>query len=100
MIKELHELDKHWATKKGLHKTDPKIQALKLVEEVGELANALLRDNERNILDALGDIQVVMIILHQQLGIEPDATLHYAYEQIKHRTGKIKKGVFIKTEEL
>lgn len=99
MIKELHELVKHWSKDKGLDKTDVKVQTLKLMEEVGELANALLRGDERNILDALGDIQVVMIIIHQQLEIEADATLHYAYEQIKHRTGKMKKGVFIKDNE-
>lgn len=91
---------KVWSKEKNLDKADPFKQFTKLQEEIGELADGLLRNNPDTIIDSLGDIQVVLIILHQQLGFEMDETLQVAYDQIKNRTGKTIDGVFIKDEDL
>jgi NTP pyrophosphatase (non-canonical NTP hydrolase) len=93
MRKEILE----WAKPKGLLNPDfaPK-QFIKLVEEVGELANAILKDNKAEQIDALGDIQVVLNILAEQLGFDLDECLKSAYEEIKNRTGKTINGTFIK----
>lgn len=99
-ITELIKEVKHWSLTKKLDEQDPKIQTLKLMEEVGELAEALLKNNTLALIDALGDIQVVLIILHQQLGWELEQTLQYAYNQIKERKGEIIKGVFVKEEDI
>lgn len=99
-ITELIEGVKHWSLTKKLDEQDPKIQTLKLMEEVGELAEALLKNKTLALIDALGDIQVVLIILHQQLGWELEQTLQYAYDQIKERKGEIIKGVFVKEEDI
>jgi NTP pyrophosphatase (non-canonical NTP hydrolase) len=71
-------------------------QLLKLSEEVGELCSAYLKNKDAEIIDAIGDIQVVLIILSKQLGVDYDKCLEIAYEQIKHRTGKTINGIFIK----
>ena len=86
-----------WAEPKGLLNPDfaPK-QFIKLVEEVGELANAILKGNKAEQVDALGDIQVVLNILSEQLGFDLDECLKSAYEEIKNRTGKTINGTFIK----
>ena len=93
MRKEILE----WAKPKGLLNPDfaPK-QFIKLVEEVGELANAILKDNKAEQIDALGDIQIVLNILAEQLGFDLDECLKSAYEEIKNRTGKTINGTFIK----
>jgi NTP pyrophosphatase (non-canonical NTP hydrolase) len=74
-------------------------QALKLTEEVGELASAILKNNEEKIIDAIGDIQVVLIILAAQLNLNYDKCLEIAYEEIKNRKGKTVNGTFIKESE-
>jgi len=86
-----------WAEPKGLLNPEfaPK-QFMKLVEEVGELSNAILKDNKAEQIDALGDINVVLIILAEQLGFDLDTCLEYAYNEIKNRKGKTINGSFIK----
>lgn len=86
-----------WAEPKGLLNPEfaPK-QFMKLVEEVGELSNAILKDDKAEQIDALGDIQVVLIILAEQLGFDLDTCLQCAYDEIKNRKGKTINGSFIK----
>lgn len=71
-------------------------QTLKLTEEVGELASAILKQDRHEQIDAIGDIQVVLIILCEQLGIDKDEALETAYNVIKNRKGKTVNGTFIK----
>jgi NTP pyrophosphatase (non-canonical NTP hydrolase) len=73
-----------WATERGLIKEEnaPK-QFIKLTEEVGELASALLKKDPYETIDAIGDIQVVLIILCEQLGINYKECLESAYNEFK-----------------
>lgn len=86
-----------WAEERDLlkEKNVPK-QFMKLSEEVGELANAILKKNRIEQIDAIGDIQVVLIILADQLRLDYDTCLEMAYEEIKNRKGKTVDGTFIK----
>ncbi len=86
-----------WANERQLISANnaPK-QALKLSEEVGELARAILKDNKEEQIDAIGDIQVVLIILAEQLEINYEEALKSAYEVIAKRKGKTVNGIFIK----
>ncbi len=94
---QIQKLITDWAGERDLLKEEnaPK-QLLKLQEEVGELAGAYLKNNQEEICDAIGDIQVVLIILCEQLGIDYNNCLIYAYEEIKNRTGRTVNGSFIK----
>ena len=86
-----------WAEPKGL--LNPQLapqQFMKLSEEVGELANAILKGNKIEQIDALGDIRVVITILAEQLGFDIDECEEIAYQEIKNRTGKTINGTFIK----
>ena len=86
-----------WANERGILIPDNATkQMLKLTEEVGELAGAIAKGNETDQIDAIGDIQVVLIILSEQLGINYKEALESAYNVIKNRTGKTINGVFIK----
>jgi hypothetical protein len=49
-----------------------------------------------NIIDAIGDVQVVLIILAAQYDLDVDDCLNTAYLQIKDRKGKTVNGIFIK----
>ena len=86
-----------WAKERGILIPDNATkQMLKLTEEVGELAGAIAKNNKIDQIDAIGDIQVVLIILSEQLGINYKEALESAYNVIKNRTGKTINGVFIK----
>jgi len=86
-----------WANDRELLKPENHTkQFIKLSEEVGELANALLKDNKDAQIDAIGDIQVVLIILAKQLGLDYNKCLESAYNEIKNRKGKTVNGTFIK----
>lgn len=95
------DLIEKWAKDRGIDKYENRFQqSLKLTEEVGELAGAILKNKTLEIIDAIGDIQVVLIILCQQLDISYDDALEMAWLTIKNRTGKTVNGTFIKDEEL
>jgi len=86
-----------WALDKGLITEDNlKQQALKTVEEVGELAKSILNNDMAEFVDAVGDVMVTLIILARQNGICALTCLQSAYDEIKGRTGKTVNGTFIK----
>lgn len=89
-----------WAVERGLHKADPAKQMLKLIEEVGELAAAMARDNQIEKLDSIGDIQVVLTVLCLQLGVDYWGCFENAYQVIKNRQGQMVNGVFVKNEDI
>ena len=70
-LKELQVLILRWAKEKDLLKFEnaPK-QRLKLLEEVGETAGAILKNNHDGIKEGIGDIFVVLVILAEQLSEE------------------------------
>jgi NTP pyrophosphatase (non-canonical NTP hydrolase) len=86
-----------WADERGLLREDfAKNQMLKVVEEIGELSAALVRDDIDEVIDAIGDSFITLIILSSQLGLEPEDCLRRAYDQIADRKGQTIDGVFIK----
>lgn len=99
-LKSIIEMVQKWSIDRKLNTTDPITQTVKLMEELGELASGLLKDKEEVVIDSLGDILVVLIILHQQLDLTFEETLSYAWNVIKDRKGKTENGVFIKEEDL
>ena len=50
--------------------------------------------------DEMGDVFVTLIILCEQIGVDPEECLSMAYEKIKIRSGKTINGQFIKEEDL
>ena len=62
-LQELQVLILQWAKEKDLLKFEnaPK-QRLKLLEEVGETAGAILKNDVKEIKDGIGDIFVVLAI--------------------------------------
>lgn len=85
-----------WAKKRGLNTADPNKQMLKVMEEVGEVASALAKDNKDELMDGIGDVMVTLIILAEQNGLTLNECLQTAYQQIANRTGKTVNGIFIK----
>ena len=86
-----------WAEDKGiLGKATPMSQFMKTVEEVGELANAIGRNDLEEIQDAIGDIAVTLIIQAQLNGLDFDNCVASAYSVISKRKGAMVNGIFVK----
>ena len=86
-----------WATERGLYVSgDPITQYVKLQEEAGELAQALLKDDQPEVIDAIGDMVVVLTNLAHQRGVTIEQCVNDAYNVISKRKGKMINGTFVK----
>ena len=89
-----------WAKERELLNADPTKQMLKLVEELGELAEGMAKDKPKAIEDSIGDIYVVLVILSAQLGLDINDCVEKVWEEIKDRKGEMINGVFVKESDL
>lgn len=106
--KELIEAVERWGENKGI--TGPNGagtasgQINKLSEEFSELVQAWKADDLGEMIDAIGDMQVVIILLCALLSDEYDmkisvtSCLQQAYNVISKRTGEMVDGQFVKDE--
>ena len=93
------QLIRDWAGERGLYsKGDKKTQYAKLMEESGELARAILKDDQAEFVDAIGDMVVVLTNLAHLGGTTIEECIDSAYEVISKRKGKMVNGTFVKDE--
>lgn len=122
-FKELKDKVLSWADDKDLlHSENADKQFMKFIEEVFEFKTEFyvwslyknfkhdknieqdfsVEESERwkNLKLEMGDIFVTLIILCEQLEIDPEECLEMAYKKISKRKGKTINGQFIKEEDL
>jgi NTP pyrophosphatase (non-canonical NTP hydrolase) len=93
----LFDCIREWANERGLYDGgDPKTQALKLVEEVGETCRAILKEDAKEMVDGIGDCVVVLTNLAELIGTPIEECMQIAYDEIKDRKGKMDNGTFKK----
>lgn len=93
---ELIEAVREWGHS---HKIDNALmQYCKTTEELSELAHEFTRGRQSGpeVIDALGDTTVCLIILADILGYDLVECLESAYNVIKERRGKTVGGSFVK----
>ena len=89
---------RNWAKARGLYaKGDTKTQFCKLMEEGGELGRAILKDDQVEFVDAIGDMVVVLTNLAHLGNTTIEACIDAAYAEIKTRKGKMENGTFVKS---
>ena len=66
------------------------------MEEAGELAEALLKNDRYEIKDAIGDMVVVLTNLAALEGMQIENCIESAYKEIANRKGKMENGTFVK----
>tara|TARA_R110002033_G_scaffold134782_1_gene174532 strand:+ start:69 stop:635 length:567 start_codon:yes stop_codon:yes gene_type:complete len=94
---ERFDLIRNWAAVRGIYDNgDNKTQYVKLMEEAGELAKALLKDDKPEIIDAIGDMVVVLTNLAHLEGLDIEDCIDSAYKEIADRKGKMINGTFVK----
>lgn len=97
---ELIEKIEQWAKDKGLDTADSSKQMLKVYEELGEVAAAIIRSDRASLRDGIGDTVVILIILAMQNDMDLFECLSCAYDEIKDRTGEMVNGTFVKSSDL
>lgn len=73
-------------------------QYVKLMEEAGELAASISRG--KDVEDDIGDMLVVLINIAERNNTTLFECLGVAWEDIKHRRGEMRDGIFVKQEDL
>ena len=90
---------RNWAEVRGIYENgDARTQYIKLQEEAGELAKAMLKDDQAEFVDAIGDMVVVLTNLAEQRNVRIETCIASAYNQISNRTGRMINGTFVKDE--
>jgi len=93
----VYDLIRQWATERGIYKSgDSKTQYTKLCEESGELARAILKKDRTELIDAIGDMVVVLTNLAALEGLKIEECVTSAYDVIKSRQGSMVNGTFVK----
>jgi len=87
-----------WAeARKIIPNSTPEVQLLKAISEMGELADATIKNDQEAIIDAVGDVMVCLINYCALQNINLVDCMEVAYDQIKNRKGTLlPNGVFKK----
>lgn len=87
-----------WAeARRIIPNSTPQAQFLKAVSEMGELSDALTKNDLEATQDAVGDVAVCLINMCALLDLDIVDCMAHAYDQIKDRRGTmLPSGVFVK----
>ena len=97
----IFNLIRSWAEVRGIFdKGNSHTQYVKLMEEAGELAQALLKKDMPEVKDAIGDMVVVLTNLAHLEGFTIEECIDSAYIEIINRKGKMVNGTFVKNIEV
>ena len=93
----IYDLIRQWADERGIYRNgDTKTQYIKLLEESGELARSILKNDKPEFIDAIGDMVVVLTNLAALEGLKIEDCVKSAYDVIASRKGNMINGTFVK----
>ena len=103
-MKDFDELEKRtklWFEQKGIvSKENVFKQFCKMIEEVGELAGGIFRDQKEETTDAVGDVFITLIGVCEDLDLDFKTCFETALEVVENRKTKTIDGKVIKEEDL
>ncbi len=87
-----------WAeARKIIPNSNPQTQLLKAISEMGELADATIKNDKEGIEDGIGDVMVCLIVYCALQDMNLTNCMQVAYDVIKNRKGSLlPNGVFVK----
>jgi len=91
-----------WAeARKIIPNSTPATQLLKAMSEIGELADATIKQDKLGIVDGVGDVMVCLVTYCVLQDIDLVSCMKGAYQEIKDRKGTLlPNGVFVKEQVL
>lgn len=95
------ELIRQWAHDRNIiDGASPQAQFVKLIEEIGELAEGIAKGRIEEVKDGIGDAVVVLTILAAQHDLLIEDCISFAHNEIKDRKGRMVNGTFVKESDL
>lgn len=96
-FEQLKEKVLQWGLEKNIITPQNHLKQLgKIMSELGEFSDEVIKENKQGQINELGDVFVTLIIIAEQLNLNPVKCLEIAYNKIKDRQGKTLNGTFIK----
>ena len=84
--------------RKIIPNSTPETQLLKAMSELGELADATIKNDKEAIVDSVGDVMVCLVNYCALQDINLVNCMEVAYDQIKNRKGTLlPNGLFVKS---
>ena len=75
-----------WSEARGIYERSSKhAQALKAVSEMGELADAVIKNDRDALQDAIGDVIVCLVNVAEMSGLDVSECCESAWHEIKDR---------------
>lgn len=98
---DLHLNIVRWGEARGILKNSTaQAQFMKSVSEMGEVADAVLKNDMAGVKDGVGDVVVCHMMMCEILGIDYLECIAHAWNEIKDRKGHMNSnGVFVKDTE-
>ena len=89
-----------WFNNRGITENGrPLSQAIKTLEELTTLFDALNKNDKHEVMDPVGDIYVTLRGVCLTYGIDMQECIEQAYEEIKDRKGYLTpEGIFVKDQ--
>ena len=75
-------------------------QFMKMVEEVGEVAECISKGKPEELALEIGDVFVTLSLLAAQNDLSLTSCVKQAYDKIKGREGRIINNTFVKNDDL
>lgn len=92
---------RNWAHERNIvFGATPEKQFVKLIEEVGELAEGIAKNRLDAVYDGIGDAVVVLTIIAEQFNVSIEHCIELAWDEIKDRKGRLIDGTFVKESDL
>lgn len=97
-LEELAQNIAQWGEDRGITiNGNPETQTLKLMSEMGELADNIAKGRYEAAKDDIGDCIVVLIMIAELIDTDIRECLQVAWSDIKDRKGFLnEKGIFVK----
>ena len=97
-IIELKKVNKWFEDRNLIEGSTDKDQVLKLAQELGELSDSVCKG--KDVKDDIGDMLVVMLNIAERNGVILAECPQKAWDDIKHRKGRMIDGIFVKETDL
>lgn len=59
-----------WAHERRIDEADPRVEFMKIAEEVGELSAAFNKEKRDKLVDSIGDLQIALLIFSKQSDLD------------------------------
>ena len=101
MEKNIFEKIRDWSDIRGMQNGDPQMQYQRLLQEVVEIHDALVKNDRIELIDAIGDVVIALTNFAKTVNLKTEGCIDKAFNVIEKRKGiTTPKGDFVRYGKL